>query len=250
MSDSSLQKSFYELRSQLASAHFTFLFVCFHQSQRLIEPLRRVRQTLDNNDKRTKWSGCTLCTGIFEASLFPEWHHGCVGLCWIIEPHGISLCLRYERSLLCCLCIPLAYCVGDGEVMCSESSKSFVLPCSLKKGVASGINVIHGERVIPSKTGQTDFRRFLLLWGRKQLKGRAEFQIIPEYMRCTQLFLVQCSLTLWCLLRRGNGTRLWVSHHQKLSYLSYYMLQSPTRSLILKPGCVYVPWRNVGQTCF
>lgn len=82
----------------------------------------------------------------------------------------------------------LAYCVWDGEVMCSESSKSFVLPCSLKKGVASGISVIHGGRVIPSKTGQTDFPRFLLLWGRKQLKGRAEFQIIPEYMLCTQLF--------------------------------------------------------------
>lgn len=82
MSGSSLQKSFFELSSQLARTHFFFcLFICFHQSQRLIEPLWSVRQTLDNSGKRTKWTGCTLCTGIFEASSFPEWQCGCVGLC-------------------------------------------------------------------------------------------------------------------------------------------------------------------------
>ena len=65
-------------------------------------------------------------------------------------------------------------------------------------------------RVIPSENRQTDFPRLPLLHGgrRCQLKGRAEFRIIPEYILCTQLFLIQCPLTLWHLLGRGNGAGL------------------------------------------
>lgn len=117
-------------------------------------------------------------------------------MCRIIKPCSISLCLRYECPLLCCLCILLAYRAWDEKIV-FRVQQSLVLPCSLKKGMSSGVSVIAGGRVITSKIRQTGFHRLpLLCGGRRQLKRRVEFQIIPEYIVCTQLFLIEFSDSL------------------------------------------------------
>lgn len=68
--------------------------------------------------------------------------------------------------------------------------QSLVLSYCIKEGMASGISMIHVGGVIPSRIRRTGFIRLHLLCEgrRRQLKGRTEFQIIPEYILCTSLF--------------------------------------------------------------
>jgi len=65
----------------------------------------------------------------------------------------MSLCLRYECPLLCCLYILLAYCAWDGKLV-FRVQQSLVLPNSLNKGMGSGISVIHGAELYHLRIGK------------------------------------------------------------------------------------------------
>lgn len=147
----------------------------------------------------------SLCTEIFEESSFPEWQHGCVGFCWIIKPHC---------PLSCCLYILFAYCAWDEKVMCSEPRKSLCCPAPSRKACLLASVWFMEEESYHLRLGKlfSLYSVYSIHGGRRrQLKGRDEFEIIPEYIRCTQLFLIQCSRALRHLLGRGNRTRLCVS---------------------------------------